>query len=79
MAKYFGKHETGVQVEADWATLDVVVHWELHDDHTYEIEKITVGSQELREGFNEDYFAAIIEDMILGADYAWGDHGETYA
>jgi hypothetical protein len=66
-------------VDCEWATLDVVIHWELTCDD-YEdlvtIERITVGEKDLREGWNIDYFENIIfEEVLAGADYHWTDHG----
>lgn len=80
MAKRYGQHQTPVQVDCEWATLDVVIHWELTCDD-YEdlvtIEKITVGDKDLREGWNIDYFENIIfEEVLSGADYHWTDHGD---
>ena len=79
MSKRYGQHQTEVQVDCEWATLDVVIHWELTCDD-YEdlvtIEKITVGEKDLREGWNIDYFENIIfEEVLAGADYHWSDNG----
>mgnify|MGYP000613295153 FL=1 len=80
MARRYGKHQTEIQVDAEWATLDVIVHWTLDsDDHQdlVTIDKITVGEKDLYEGWNEDYFYNIINDEVLaGADYHWTDHGD---
>lgn len=80
MARRYGKHETPLELDCEWATLDVVVHWTLDsDDHQdlVTIDKITVGDKDLREGWNEDYFYNIINDEVLaGADYHWTDHGD---
>ena len=63
MATRYGKHETETQVDADWATLDVTVHWTMETEGFY-IDKITVGDKDLHEGWNEAYFSDIIEDEI---------------
>jgi hypothetical protein len=67
-------------VDAEWATLDVIVHWTLDSDDYQDlvtIDKITVGEKDLYEGWNEDYFYNIISDEVLaGADYHWTDHGD---
>ncbi len=80
MGRRYGQHQTEVQVDCEWATLDVVIHWELTcDDHQdlVSIDKITVGDKDLREGWNVDYFESIIWDEVLaGADYHWTDHGD---
>ena len=80
MSRRYGQHQTEVQVDADWATLDVTIHWTLDsDDHQdlVTIDKITVGEKDLYEGWNYDYFDAIIQDEVLaGADYHWSDHGD---
>jgi len=80
MARRYGKHQTEVQVDAAWATLDVVVHWTLSSDDyqdLIDIEKITVGDKDLHEGWNVAYFEDIINDEVLaGADYHWTDHGD---
>jgi hypothetical protein len=69
----YGEHKTEVQVDCEWATLDVVIHWNLTcDDYIdiVQIDKITVGDRDLREGWNVDYFESIIHDEVLaGADY----------
>lgn len=80
MARRYGQHQTEVQVDCEWATLDVTIHWTLDsDDHQdlVTIDKITVGEKDLHEGWNEDYFYNIINDEVLaGADYHWTDHGD---
>ena len=80
MARRYGQHQTPVQVDCEWATLDVVIHWELTCDDYQDlitIDKITVGDKDLREGWNIDYFESIIWDEVLaGADYDWTDHGD---
>ena len=71
----YGEHQTEVQVDCEWATLDVVIHWNLTcDDHIdiVQIDKITVGDKDLREGWNVDYFESIIHDEVL----AGADHGD---
>ena len=76
----YGEHQTEVQVDCEWATLDVVIHWNLTcDDHIdiVQIDKITVGDKDLREGWNVDYFESIIHDEVLaGEDYMPTDHGD---
>ena len=78
MSRRYGEHQTEVQVDADWATLDVVVHWTLTcDDYRdlIQIDKITVGDRDLHEGWNEDYFFSIIQDEVDNSDYHWADNG----
>ena len=73
MSIRYGEHKTEVQVDCEWATLDVVIHWNLTcDDYIdiVQIDKITVGDRDLREGWNVDYFESIIHDEVLaGADH----------
>ena len=80
MARRYGQHQTETQVDCEWATLDVVIHWSLDCDDYQDlvsIEKITVGDRDLREGWNVDYFERLIEDEVLaGEDYHWTDHGD---
>jgi hypothetical protein len=80
MSRRYGQHQTEVQVDCEWATLDVVIHWTLTcDDYRdlVEIDKITVGDKDLHEGWNEDYFFDIIWDEVLaGEDYLPTDHGD---
>ncbi len=61
--RIYGRQQTEVQVDCDWATLDVTVHWVMETDGFY-IDKITVGDSDLREGWNVDYFSAIVEEDI---------------
>ena len=72
MSRRYGQHQSEVQVDAEWATLDVVVHWTLTcDDYRdlIQIDKITVGDRDLHEGWNIDYFESLIEDnILLGSD-----------
>lgn len=78
MSRRYGEHQTEVQVDAEWATLDVVVHWTLTcDDYRdlIQIDKITVGDRDLHEGWNEDYFFSIIQEEVDNADYHWADNG----
>lgn len=80
MSKRYGEHQTEVQVDCEWATLDVVVHWTLDRDDYIDlvtIDKITVGEKDLYEGWNIDYFESIIHDEVLaGEDYLPTDHGD---
>jgi hypothetical protein len=80
MARRYGKHQTPLELDCEWATLDVVVHWTLDCDDYQDlvtIDKITVGNKDLHEGWNVDYFESIIQDEVLaGADYHWTDHGD---
>jgi len=78
MSRRYGQHQTEVQVDAEWATLDVVVHWTLTcDDYRdlIQIDKITVGDRDLHEGWNEDYFFCIIQEEVDNSDYHWADNG----
>jgi len=78
MSRRYGEHQTEVQVDAEWATLDVVVHWTLTcDDYRdlIQIDKITVGDRDLHEGWNEDYFFSIIQEEVDNSDYHWADNG----
>lgn len=78
MSRRYGEHQTEVQVDAEWATLDVVIHWTLTcDDYRdlIQIDKITVGDRDLHEGWNEDYFFSIIQDEVDNSDYHWADNG----
>jgi hypothetical protein len=61
--RIYGRQQTEVQVDCEWATLDVTVHWVMETDGFY-IDKITVGDKDLREGWNVDYFSAIVEEDI---------------
>ena len=80
VATRYGQHQTETQVDCDWATLDVTIHWTLDRDDYQDlvtIDKITVGDRDLREGWNVDYFESIIHDEILaGEDYLPTDHGD---
>ena len=78
MSRRYGEHQTEVQVDAEWATLDVVIHWTLTCDgyrDLIQIDKITVGDRDLHEGWNEDYFFSIIQDEVDNSDYHWADNG----
>lgn len=78
MSRRYGEHQTEVQVDAEWATLDVIIHWTLTcDDYRdlIQIDKITVGDRDLHEGWNEDYFFSIIQDEVDNSDYHWADNG----
>lgn len=66
----YGKHQTETQVDCDWATLDVTIHWTLdRDDYQdlLQVDKITVGEKDLYEGWNVAYFEDIIREEVL-----WG-------
>lgn len=66
----YGKHQTETQVDCDWATLDVTIHWTLDKDDyqdLLQVDKITVGEKDLYEGWNVAYFEAIIREEVL-----WG-------
>ena len=80
MARRYGQHQTETQVDCEWATLDVVIHWSLDCDDYQDlvsIEKITVGDRDLHEGWNVAYFEDIIHEEVLAhADYLPTDHGD---
>ena len=80
MARRYGKHETVVEVDSDWATMDVTIHWTLDRDDYQDlvtIDKITVLGVDLHERWNIDYFESIIWDEVLaGEDYLPTDHGD---
>ena len=80
MATRYGQHQTETQVDCEWATLDVVIHWTLDCDDYRDlvtIDKITVGNKDLHEGWNVEYFESIIHDEVLaGEDYLPTDHGD---
>ena len=66
----YGKHQTETQVDCDWATLDVTIHWTLDKDDyqdLLQVDKITVGENDLYEGWNVAYFEDIIREEVL-----WG-------
>jgi|TARA_R100000482_G_scaffold86561_1_gene34866 hypothetical protein len=66
----YGKHQTETQVDCDWATLDVTIHWTLDKDDyqdLLQVDKITVGEKDLYEGWNVAYFEDIIREEVL-----WG-------
>ncbi len=66
----YGKHQTETQVDCDWATLDVTIHWTLDKDDyqdLLQVDKITVGEKDLYEGWNVEYFEDIIREEVL-----WG-------
>jgi hypothetical protein len=79
VATRYGQHQTETQVDCEWATLDVVIHWTL-DGGDYDIvtiDKITVGDRDLHEGWNVAYFEDIIhEEVLAGEDYLPTDHGD---
>jgi len=80
MATRYGQHQTETQVDCEWATLDVTIHWTLDRDDYLDlvtIDKITVGDRDLHEGWNVSYFEEIIHDEVLaGEDYLPTDHGD---
>ena len=70
MSIRYGKHQTETQVDCDWATLDVTIHWTLDKDDyqdLLQVDKITVGEKDLYEGWNVAYFEDIIREEVL-----WG-------
>ncbi len=71
MSRRYGQHQTETQVDAEWATLDVVIHWTLDCDDYRDlvtIDKITVGNRDLHEGWNVEYFEGIIYDEVLAGE-----------
>jgi hypothetical protein len=76
----YGQHQTETQVDCEWATLDVTIHWTLDRDDYLDlvtIDKITVGDRDLHEGWNVAYFEDIIhEEVLAGEDYLPTDHGD---
>ena len=72
MSTRYGSYQDDFELECEWATLDVTVHWTLDCDDYQElltIDKITVGGKDMHEGWNIDYFEALIEEnILLGSD-----------
>lgn len=71
MTRRYGQHQTETQVDCEWATLDVTIHWTLDSDDYQDlvtIDKITVGDRDMHEGWNLDYFESIIQDEIDNGD-----------
>ena len=73
MAKRYGSYQDDFELDCEWATLDVTVHWTLDCDDYRDlitIDKITVGDKDLHEGWNIDYFESLIWDNVYEAgDY----------
>lgn len=72
MTKRYGSYQDDFQLDCEWATLDVTVHWTLDcDDYRdlISIDKITVGGKDIHEGWNVDYFESLIWDNVYEADY----------
>ena len=70
MAKKYGSYQDEFQLDCEWATLDVTVHWTLDCDDYRDlitIDKITVGDKDLHEGWNIDYFESLIWDNVYEA------------
>ena len=74
MAKRYGSYQDVFELDCEWATLDVTVHWTLDCDDYRDlitIDKITVGDKDLHEGWNIDYFESLIWDNVYEAgDYS---------
>jgi hypothetical protein len=72
MSTRYGSYQDDFELDCEWATLDVTVHWTLDCDDYQElltIDKITVGGKDMHEGWNMDYFYSLIEDnILLGSD-----------
>ena len=72
MSTRYGSYQDDFELECEWATLDVTVHWTLDCDDYQElltIDKITVGGKDMHEGWNMDYFETLIEEnILLGSD-----------
>ena len=80
MGRRYGQHQTETQVDCEWATLDVVIHWTLDRDDYQDlvtIDKITGGDRDLREVCNVAYFEEIVdEEVLMDEDYLPTDHGD---
>ena len=71
MAKKYGSYQDVFELDCEWATLDVTVHWTLDcDDYRdlISIDKITVGGKDIHEGWNVDYFESLIWDNVYEAE-----------
>ena len=67
MSKRYGSYQDDFELDCEWATLDVTVHWTLDSDDYQDlvtIDKITVGDKDLHEGWNMDYFESLIWDNV---------------
>jgi hypothetical protein len=72
MAKRYGSYQDVFELDCEWATLDVTVHWTLDCDDYRDlvtVDKITVGDKDFHEGWNIDYFESLIWDNVYEADY----------
>ena len=73
MSKRYGSYTDDFQLDCEWATLDVTVHWTLEcDDYgdLVTVDKITVGDKDLHEGWNIEYFNSLIWDIVEAGDYS---------
>ena len=67
MSKRYGSYQDDFELDCEWATLAVTVHWTLDCDDYQDlvtIDKITVGDKDLHEGWNMDYFESLIWDNV---------------
>jgi hypothetical protein len=72
MTKRYGSYTDDFELDCEWATLDVTVHWTLDCDDYQDlvtIDKIVVGGKHLRERWNVDYFESLIWDIVEAGDY----------
>ena len=86
VASIIGKHILSQELDCEWATIDVDIHFEVlpPEESTpfgaFEILKVVthvtgVGEVALN-GFNQSYIEELVRDEIDGADYHWSDHGD---
>ena len=87
VASIIGKHILSQELDCDWATVDVDIHFEVlpPEESTpfgaFEILKVVthiagVGEVNVTHWFNQSYIEELVRDEIDGADYHWSDHGD---
>ena len=87
VASIIGKHVLSAELDCEWATCDVDIHYEVLPPQesmpfgAFELLKVVPRiageAVNVTSWFNQSYIEELVRDEINGSDYHWSDHGDV--
>ena len=87
VASIIGKHVLSAELDCEWATCDVDIHYEVLPPEesmpfgAFELLKVVTRiageAVNVTSWFNQSYIEELVRDEINGSDYHWSDHGDV--
>ena len=79
-ASMYGSFVLDVELDCDWATMDVRIFYTNHSEGV-DLDKVEMvggllAGLDVSSYLNSDYIFDLIADEIANADYHWSDHGD---